>query len=177
VNSQTITRAKSCIKALVIFVLLSTSVAEAGWKVDLSHRQKSARDQEIKQEATAPSAKEDKSLFDSMFTSEEPMQEVVILNTEKGFVPSTVRMKKDGKYLVHVVNVNEKEKNVSFVLDAFSEHHGTYYGKVQTFKLEPKREGIYSFQSPETSIEGRLIVVSPTGAAAPSVRIPSSEGQ
>lgn len=165
--------------AKIIFatVLLSTTLAEAGWKVDLSRRQKATRDQEIKQEAVAPSHKQEKGLFDSVFSSDEPVQEIVILSTDKGFVPSTVRMKKDGKYLVHVVNVNEKEKNVSFVLDAFSEHHGTFYGKVKSFRVEPKREGIYSFQSPETSIEGRLIVVSPSGASAPSVRVPSSEGQ
>jgi hypothetical protein len=171
VNLQTITRAKSFTRALAIILLFSTSVAHAGWKVDLSRRQKASREQEIKQEATKTSAPvEEKSFFNSVFTNDEPVQELVILNTEKGFVPSTVRMKKDGKYLVHVVNVNEKEKNVSFVLDAFSEHHATFYGKVRSFRVEPKREGIYSFQSPETSIEGRLIVVNPNGASAPAVR-------
>jgi hypothetical protein len=182
VNLQTITRAKSFTEALAITVtvllLFTTTAAHAGWKVDLSRRQKASREQEIKQEAVKSSSpQEEKSFFNSVFSNEEPVQEVVILNTEKGFVPSTVRMKKDGKYLVHVVNVNEKEKNVSFVLDGFSEHHATFYGKVRSFRVEPKREGIYSFQSPETSIEGRLIVVNPSGASAPSVRAPSSEGQ
>ncbi len=177
-NLQTITRAKSFTRALAIILLFTTTAAHAGWKVDLSRRQKATRDSEIKQDSLKPTSQgEEKSFLGSVFTNEEPVQELVILSTEQGFVPSTVRMKKDGKYLVHVVNVNEKEKNVSFVLDGFSEHHATFYGKVRSFRVEPKREGIYSFQSPETSIEGRLIVVNPTGASAPSVRAPSSEGQ
>lgn|GEM_PF-1042494 len=100
----------------------------------------------------------------------EPGQEIVILQTEKGFVPDTVRMRKDARYTVHVVNVNEKEKNVSFILDAFSEHHATYFGKVRTFTLEPKKDGVYSFQSPETAAEGRLIVYT----QEPQVREPAS---
>ena len=176
-NSQTITRAKSFTKSFTaVAVLLVAPSAVAGWKVDLSRRQKTLREAEAKTETAAATtqAQEQVSLLDNVFSSEDPVQEVVILNTEKGFLPSTVRMKKGGKYVVHVVNVNEKEKNVSFVLDAFSEHHATYYGKVQTFKVEPKREGIYSFQSPETSIEGRLIVINPQSASTPT-RLPSAE--
>jgi hypothetical protein len=74
------------------------------------------------------------------------------------------------------VNVNEKEKNVSFILDGFSEHHATYYGKIKSFRLEPKKEGVYSFQSPETSAEGKLVVFSPQMALPASVRGPASEG-
>jgi hypothetical protein len=112
------------------------------------------------------------SLIERVLDPGETVQDVVILNTEKGFVPSTVRIRKDGKYRIHVVNVNEKEKNVSFMLDAFSEHHATFYGKMRSFNLEAKKEGIYSFQSPETSAEGRLIVFSPQI----TVREPASNG-
>ena len=175
-SSLTIMRAKSFTKILVLASVFLTTAAEAGWKVDLSRRQKAVREQEMKEESRTPSASEERTLFDSVFASEEPVQEIVVLNTEKGFLPATIRMKKGGKYLIHVVNVNEKEKNVSFVLDAFSEHHSTLYGKVRSFRVEPKREGIYSFQSPETSIEGRVIVVNPTSASTP-VRVPASEGQ
>jgi hypothetical protein len=111
-----------------------------------------------------------KSMFDSVFGANEPVQEIVILNTEKGFVPSSVHVRKNGHYKIHVVNVNEKEKNVSFILDGFSEHHATYYGKIKTFTLEPKKEGVFSFQSPETAAEGRLVVFSPQM----SVRAPAS---
>jgi hypothetical protein len=120
-------------------------------------------------------AEVDKSgVLDLIFDAGEPMQDVVILHTEKGFVPSTVRVRKGGRYRVHVVNVNEKEKNVSFILDGFSEHHATYYGNIKVFMLEPKKEGTYSFQSPETSSEGKLIVFNSQTGAQPSVRAPAS---
>jgi hypothetical protein len=102
----------------------------------------------------------------------EPVQDIVIMNTDHGFVPSTVRVRRDNRYKIHIVNVNEKEKNVSFILDAFSEHHATYYGKIQSFFLEPKKDGVFSFQSPETSAEGKLVVLS-TGAA--NARGPASD--
>lgn len=96
--------------------------------------------------------------LDRVFDPGAPSQDIVILNTAKGFVPNTIRIRKDGRYTVHVVNVNEKEKNVSFILDGFSEHHATFFGKVKSFKLEPRKEGVYSFLSPETAVEGKFIV-------------------
>jgi hypothetical protein len=110
---------------------------------------------------------------DKIFDAGEPTQDIVILNTERGFVPNTIRVRKDGRYLIHVVNVNEKEKNVSFILDGFSEHHATFFGKVKTFRLEPRREGVFSFMSPETAVEGKFIVFS-SGPQAPSVRMPAT---
>lgn len=112
-----------------------------------------------------------KGIFDTVFDAGEPVQEIVILNTEKGFVPSTVRVRKNGRYKISIVNVNEKEKNVSFILDGFSEHHATYFGKVKTFALEPKKDGVFSFQSPETAAEGKLVVFNPQI----SVRAPASD--
>jgi len=124
-------------------------------------------------EPAAPAAEKEKSkgLFDTLFDAGEPVQDLVILNTEHGFVPATVRVRKNARYRVSVVNVNEKEKNVSFILDGFSEHHATYYGKIKMFMLEPKKEGSYSFESPETSAEGKLIVFNPQI----SMRVPASE--
>lgn len=177
---QTITRVKSFTKSILVagLVVCFASTALAQWKIDLSRRQKAVRDEDMKRSPASVSAEgvphEEKGFIENLFTSGEPEQEIVILNTEKGFVPSSVRIRKGGKYLVHVVNVNEKEKNVSFVLDAFSEHHATYYGKVQSFRIEPKREGIYSFQSPETSLEGRMIVINPQGSSVPELRMPAS---
>jgi hypothetical protein len=122
-----------------------------------------------REEDQAQGAKK-KGVFDSFFDSGEPIQDIVILQTEHGFVPAIVRMRKNGRYRVSVVNVNEREKNVSFILDAFSEHHATYYGKIKSFTIEPKKEGSFSFQSPETSAEGKLIVFNPQA----SVRVPAS---
>ncbi|MBC7371745.1 MAG: cupredoxin domain-containing protein, partial [Bdellovibrionaceae bacterium] len=93
------------------------------------------------------------------------------LNTEKGFVPETIRVKKGSNYRVHIVNVNQKEKNISFVLDAFSEHHNTVYGQERTFNLNPKVDGIFSYQCPETAVQGRVIVISD----GPSDRKPASK--
>lgn len=108
---------------------------------------------------------------DRLFDPGQPSQDIVILNTERGFVPNTIRVRKDARYMVHIVNVNEKEKNVSFILDGFSEHHSTFFGKVRTFRLDPKKEGVYSFLSPETSFEGRFIVVND---GSPAVRGPTA---
>ncbi len=85
-------------------------------------------------------------------------QEFVILNTSHGFIPSNVRLHKGLHYTVHVVNVNEDKKNVSFMLDAFGQHHATYFGKIKSFELDPNKEGIFEFQCPETSAQGKLVI-------------------
>ena len=88
-----------------------------------------------------------------------PFQEIIILNTEKGFVPSHVRIFKGSSYKIYIVNVNEEQKNVSFVMSHFSKYYGTYYGKEVSFDFKSNKEGIFSFQSPETEAEGWLIVL------------------
>lgn len=88
-----------------------------------------------------------------------PSQDVVILNTASGFIPKSLSLKEGTKYKIHVVNVNENEKNVSFIMSAFAQHHGTYYGQIKTFEVTPKKEGVYTYQCPETSLEGRVVVV------------------
>jgi hypothetical protein len=176
---------------VVLILATGGSLARAEWTVDFSRRSKALRDSDLLDGGrTAPTWKQDrepasvpeaetstsrvledivperdlsksKGVFDTLFDAGEPVQDIVIMQTDKGFVPASVRVRKNGRYKIHVVNVNEKEKNVSFILDGFSEHHATYYGKIKTFTLEPKKEGAYSFQSPETSAEGRLIVFNP----------------
>ena len=84
---------------------------------------------------------------------------VLILNTEGGFIPKKVRLFKNTPYKLYIVNTNEEHQNASFILSAFSKYHGTYYGKVVSFELLPKREGMFPFQSPETEAEGWLIVL------------------
>ena len=56
--------------------------------------------------------------------------------------------------------MNQKEKNASFILDAFSEQHATYFGVEKNFQIQPKVEGIFSFQCPEMSHQGKFVVVS-----------------
>ncbi|MNT71877.1 hypothetical protein D3C72_2104170 [compost metagenome] len=102
-------------------------------------------------------------ILEQVFDSVEPAQDIVIMNTDKGFVPETVRLKKGNSYRIHVVNVNGKEKNVSFILDAFSEHHNTVFGEQKTFNVSPKTDGIFSYQCPETAVQGKFIIYSDSG--------------
>lgn len=158
----------------VVFAVLISQAkfAYADWNVDLSRREKTVQAKDMQDMRKPSSAPEEKSFMDTIFQSGEPVQEIVVLNTDKGFVPSTVRVRQGSKYKIHVVNVNDKEKNVSFVLDSFGEHHATYYGKIKSFYLEPKKEGVYSFECPETSSAGRLIVFANPGAQ--NIRVPAS---
>lgn len=130
------------------------------WEVDLSRRQVDF-DRVTDQSRLPASAKSAESvdLLEKVFDSVEPAQDVVIMNTEKGFVPEAVHLRQGGTYRIHVVNVNSKEKNVSFVMDAFSEHHNTVYGQAKSFTVTPKADGVFAFQCPETSLQGRVVVV------------------
>ncbi|WP_347359671.1 cupredoxin domain-containing protein [Bdellovibrio sp.] len=155
--------AQSCTKVLCL--LLLSSVANA-WEVDFSRRQ--VEFNKVKNEDRLPaSVQEDQSvnILSKVFDSVEPTQDIVIMNTDKGFVPEQVRLKKGGNYRVHIVNVNSKEKNVSFVLDAFSEHHNTVFGEQKTFFVNPKTDGIFSYQCPETAVQGKFIIYSDAAAA------------
>lgn len=89
----------------------------------------------------------------------EPVNQIVILNTEAGFVPDKVRVKKGESYKVHVVNINMREKNVSFIMDSFTQSHNTVFAQSKTFNIEPQVEGVYSYQCPETGVQGQLVVV------------------
>ena len=89
----------------------------------------------------------------------EVSREIVIVNTEAGFVPDVVQVKKGEIYKIHVVNLNMKEKNISFLMDSFTQSHNTIYGNLRTFTIEPKVEGVFSYQCPETGVQGRLVVV------------------
>ncbi|MBC7421800.1 MAG: cupredoxin domain-containing protein [Bdellovibrio sp.] len=89
----------------------------------------------------------------------EPTKEIVILNTESGFIPDKVRVKKGEAYKVHIVNLNMKEKNVSFLMDSFTQSHNTIFGVRKSFNIEPQVEGIFSYQCPETGIQGQMVVV------------------
>ena len=125
-------------------------------EIDFSRRrQKMAQD-----EAVPPMQGADLGLVGEFLGVSSPNREVVILNTEKGFVPQTLRLERNEKYTVYVVNVNHKYKNISFVLDSHAQYHSTYFGKLKKFEIKPSSEGVFSFQCPETSAEGRLVIYS-----------------
>jgi hypothetical protein len=161
-------------KLIILLInLVVASKTYGDWAVDLSRRTKEVGKRDVVEKETST---ESKGFFDFILNSGDPIQEVVVLNTERGFVPATINTKEGMQYRIHVVNVNEKDKNVSFVLDAFSEHHATYFGKIKTFIITPQKEGIYTFQSPETSSQGRLVVYPAKKSNADlGLRSPASE--
>ncbi len=171
--------------SLRIFILATvfTSGAKASdWKIDFSRRYNPDQKVEIHvppHPVKAPiSLTETPVLFvKDVLLENDSAPEIVILNTERGFVPSTVSLEEGKAYRFHIVNVNEEQKNISFVMEAFSQHHGTYYGKIQTFTVRPEKSGIFRFSSPETAALGKMVVSpSPTQAApSPSVRLPAAE--
>ncbi len=162
---------------LLVFGLFFVQVVNA-WDVDMSRRTKSQsrNPASLQEEVVAP-----KKLKVDDFVSKGPRdtivdrQEVVILNTGKGFIPSNLRLRKGLHYMIHVVNVNKDNKNVSFMLDAFSQHHSTFYGETKTFRLDPEKEGVFDFQCPETSAEGKLVVYGPNTAPVSPDRSAASE--
>ncbi len=195
-NTPIITRAKLCTsltpraplaRAIVVATvalffagIFSGDTASAEWKVDFSRRTQQTRTQDLREPASSelpvdasPNQQQPPGFFESLFQPSDIAQEIVVLNTDKGFVPSTIRVKKGMNYQIHVVNVNEKEKNVSFVLDSFSEHHATFFGKIKSFVIRPQKEGVFKFNSPETSAQGKLVVF-PTDGKAEN-RAPASE--
>lgn len=151
-----------------ILFLLSIIVDTAyAWKIDLSRRASEMRGPASVSSPVVdvPAPKVLQKIFPSTAS-----HEVVILNTSKGFVPDNIQLKKGERYTVHVVNVNEKDKNISFILDSFAQHFGTFYGKTKSFVVEPKKEGVFTFISPEVAAEGKIVVINPQ----PKMRAPAS---
>lgn len=178
-NLLTFTRVMKSIKALIALSFLYSIPAAAEWNIDFSRRADQMRSKSAIVPAERSEVQAEKGIFDKIFETAVPMQEIVIINTEQGFVPSTVRVREGAQYRLVIVNVNDKAKNVSFVLDSFSEHHATFYGKLKSFYINPKKEGVYTFVSPETSAQGRLVVHpalgKPETQMGGEVRAPASE--
>lgn len=146
-------------KSLVLItVLLFSSSVFAEWTIDLSRRQK---DLERLERDSLLADQKKQNPIEQVLEKEQPKEEVVIANTEKGFVPAMIRLKKDQSYQVTVVNVNKTRKNVSFMLDAFAEHHGTFFGDVVTFTVRPQKEGLFSYYCPEAEFTGKVLVYNP----------------
>jgi hypothetical protein len=106
----------------------------------------------------------------------DPSNEIVILNTETGFIPAKIQLRKGEAYKIHVVNLNMREKNTSFLMDAFTQSHNTVFGVQKTFNIEPQIEGVFSYQCPETGIQGQMVVVQePTDKRKPASTAEVSE--
>ena len=171
-------------------VFTSASLAFASdWKVDFSRRFHTDDKVEMvvppRTPARAPASVRETQMPPAPFVKEvflqnDPAPEVVILNTENGFIPSAITLQEGQAYRFHVVNVNEEKKNVSFVMSAFNQHHATYYGQIQTFMIQPDKTGIFRYSSPETAAMGKVIVAPKADGTAPvmanpDVRVPASE--
>ncbi len=151
--------AKSFTRVLLFLFAFNVQVKVKAWEVDMSRRQKELSKSRVPASIVDEAKTENPSnLLTHFFDSIDPTQEIVIINTPNGFVPSAIRLKKGMNYKIHIVNVNDKQKNSSFILEAFSEHHATYFGQEKNFTVSPKAEGIFSFQCPETAHQGKIIV-------------------
>ena len=143
----------------ILIIVLLMLIAQSGnaWDVDFSRRQKPSS-----ATTTTETTQQDGVSFIPKSAHNDKdvgvRQELVILNTQKGFVPSQVRLVKGQHYKVHVVNVNEEKKNVSFIMDGFDQHYATYYGQIKTFNLDPDKEGVFEFECPETTYMGKAVV-------------------
>ena len=159
-NLQIIIHENIYIKRVLIFALSFFCItASADWKIDLSRRVKDLKPIEKKMNYRNNNTNKRKRTVFNYFKGEAgPAQEIVIINTEKGFLPSKLNLKSGERYKIYVVNINSKFKNASFIMEDFSEHHGTYFGEKQAFVLHPKKEGVYRFVSPETGAQGQVIV-------------------
>ena len=149
----------------------------ADWGIDFSKRQKDLIEIEKQQQVFK---EEKKSILDMVTDRQESMQDFVIINTAKGLLPEKINIKRGQRYRVHIVNVNSDKKNLSFMLDAFSQHHGTYFGDPVVFEIEPRKEGIFDFQCPETGQKGQFVVYasdSPLESPLESIKLrrPASE--
>ena len=154
-----------------LFYLIQVKVH--AWEVDLTRRQVDfQRIQNVRMPASIVSLdpnintnSDDKTSLEVVeaikraITPIEPAKDIVIVQTVTGFIPDSINLQKGQVYQIHIVNLNHKEKNVSFLMDSFSQSHNTVYGNMKAFKINPNIEGVFSFQSPETGATGTVVVV------------------
>lgn len=177
--------AKTFMKAFLFSLFFFVQVkVHADWNIDLTRRQTDFNRIENQRMPAStnlePAKATDADILEALkkvVNPVEPSQEIVVLQTEKGFVPEMIHLKKNDVYKIHVVNLNLKEKNVSFVMDAFSQSHNTVYGNIKTFTIQPKIEGVYSFQSPETGFSGKVVITPDTVRKIASEKTPAQKTQ
>ncbi len=162
---------------LIVFCLGFSSALHAEWMVDFSRRQQDLVELE---KQTQVYKEEQKSVLDMVTDRQEAMKDIVIIHTKDGYHPQRIQVKRNQRYRIHVVNVDKTQKNVSFMMDAFSEHHGTYFGDEVVFEIEPRKEGLFDFKCPESLAKGQMVVyASETPIESPlesiKLRRPASE--
>jgi len=165
VNLQSFKTVRFYTRLFIFSFCFFAQVQVKAWEVDFSRRTKELKSSRTPASVTDESgAKETLSLkqMTQFFKSTEPQQEIVILNTENGFVPEKVSLKLGQNYKIHVVNVDTAKKNQSFILDSFSQHHATFFGERKTFEINPKVEGIFSYQAPESGRQGQFVIFGDT---------------
>jgi hypothetical protein len=154
----------------LVFVL-SWGLSASAWEVDMTRRQTDLN--RMTHQSRQPASIVDETpvaVLKNALTPYEHAQDIVIMNTDEGFVPRAVSVKKGALYKIYVVNVSAKHRNASFILDAFSEHHATAFGRVKSFTITPKADGAYTYQSPESGNEGLLVVKDPQSDRKPANR-------
>lgn len=124
------------------------------WEVDFSRRTKELQTMRLPASIVDQVPKSSKKMPVAV-TAE---RDIVVMQTETGFVPNVINLKVGESYTFHIVNVNPKAKNASFMLDAFSENHAIYFGTTRTFDVRPKAAGKFKFQSPEPGYYGEINV-------------------
>jgi hypothetical protein len=153
---------------LFSFFFFAQLKSHAGWSIDLTRRQvdfNRITDQRMpasNMKSTPGVSNPSSEVVDALKNIVNPIvpsQEIVIVQNENGFVPNTIQLKKDEVYQIYILNLNSKEKNVSFLLESFDQSHSTFFGVMKSFKISPKLEGVFSYQSPETGSEGKIVVV------------------
>ena len=168
-NSVNFKIVKSFIRGFLFSFCFFAQVKVHAWDVDLSRRQTEppqievvrnpASDKIVTKSAEKSTDAEIVAALKNVINPAEVAKEIVIVNTETGFIPDVVQVKKGEVYKIHIVNLNMKEKNISFLMDSFTQSHNTIYGNLRTFTIEPKVEGVFSYQCPETGVQGKLVVI------------------
>ncbi len=158
-SSVSFKTAQHFIKIGFVTLLLLGSFAQA-WEVDMSRRKLDF--DRISDQNRLPASEQTVSSgfsVEQILPNLQPVHDIVILNTDKGFVPENVVVQKGDVYKIHLVNVNSDKKNISFIMDDFAESHSTPFAVDKEFEISPKKTGEYTFHCPETSYRGRLIVI------------------
>ena len=178
-NSVNFKTAKSFTRGFLFSFFFFAQVKIHAWEIDLSRRQtEPTKIENQRMPASNASAKKVEKSTDAeimealknVVSTVDISKDIVIVNTDSGFIPDVVQVKKGEAYKIHIVNLNMREKNTSFLMDSFTQSHNTMYGNLKTFVIEPKVEGVFSYQCPETGVQGKLVVVPDT-----SVRRVASE--
>ena len=152
---------------LFIGVLILCPSARA-WDVDFSRRTEFSQVTDLnrlpRNSTNRSLASEDRSesstpLLQRVFEPSLGISDVVIIISDSGFIPSTIRLKKGESYKFHIVNVSTREKNASLIMDAFSERHNAVFGKLKEFSFVPRVDGLFSYQCPELGWQGELVIL------------------